>query len=143
MVHPDDMVIDLSKPIEMPTTMKANFSDASMRKAYGLIKGKHVWMSQMGGQHWAVVSGRTGEVYDVHVVGEYGVDNQTEIPVQMSCTCPNGRKSGGRPRCYHVAAALIAMGYDSPPKRKKAPKPKAVREDVLELDLSGWDGGES
>lgn len=143
MVHPDDAIIDLSKPIVMPSTMKGNFSDASLRKAYRLIEKKLLWIAEVGGQRWSVVSERNGDVYDVHIVGEPQADDSMEIPVQMSCSCPNGRKSGGRPRCYHVAAALIAMGYDSPKKKVKPKKPPKPDLGVVELDLSNWDGAES
>jgi uncharacterized Zn finger protein len=98
------------------------------RQDYGdLYSAESIWkgkllidsgkVEKINDKHY-VVSG--SQSYTVNILPSEGM----RVPWAV-CTCPNGSARGGRPSCYHTAAALaLVLGYDlshlnEPPKGKR------------------------
>ena len=50
-------------------------------------------------------------VYSINVVELDEQQRDHDGLPEMICSCINGRKRGGKPSCYHSAAALMMLGY--------------------------------
>ena len=91
----------------MNTTITAGvqFSAATIRKAERLAESGGI----NADPQQRVVFWATGSEGDRCYRVQFGYDLTRNAVTWATCMCPNGRKLGGTPTCYHVAAALLTF----------------------------------